>query len=216
MRINELRNMLGITQSEFAARYNIPLRTVQNWETGKRIPPTYIIELLETRIKSDLINRKTIKLPKYSKIKKNLPKRNDYIGGLAWLRAVQGCLGNSVVFALDEALMCQGNFLGRSDEYIVWVYGDNSLLEYNGVVVLGDEINPQNVIEKNGLLFTTFNRTIIDAFANENILDMQGITEALAKYYSDNGNSFDGLFITPEYQNRFEQLKEDALDYYCY
>ena len=32
MNIREMRTRLGDTQSEFAARYNIPFRTVQNWE----------------------------------------------------------------------------------------------------------------------------------------------------------------------------------------
>ncbi|MGN0779137.1 MAG: phage minor head protein [Aristaeellaceae bacterium] len=36
MRIRELRTQLGITQSEFAARYSIPFRTVQNWEAEVR------------------------------------------------------------------------------------------------------------------------------------------------------------------------------------
>ena len=39
MIIRELRSKLGDTQSEFASRYGIPFRTVQNWETGLRKPP---------------------------------------------------------------------------------------------------------------------------------------------------------------------------------
>ena len=31
MDIREMRRRLGDTQSEFAARYDIPFRTVQNW-----------------------------------------------------------------------------------------------------------------------------------------------------------------------------------------
>ena len=36
MNIREIRTKLGDTQSEFATRYHIPFRTVQNWETGQR------------------------------------------------------------------------------------------------------------------------------------------------------------------------------------
>lgn len=214
MNIRSLRLQLGITQSEFALRYNIPFRTVQNWETGLRNPPQYITELLESRIMSDLINRKTITLPEYNPQKKNLPQRTDFIGAISWLKAVRDCLGDSVVFALDEALMCQGNFGGRSDEYIVWVYGDNSVSDYNGVVLLGNKISSYNVKEKNGLYYTDFNRTISDAFANESILDMQGITEALSRYYYKSGNSFEGISVAPEYQERFENLASEAIDYY--
>ncbi len=214
MNIRELRIQLGDTQSEFAQRYNIPFRTIQNWEAGVRKPPEYITQLLEARIMADLINRKTALLPKYDAQKKNLPKRSDYVGSISWLKAVQECLGESVVFALDEALMCQGNFGGRSDEYIVWIYGDDSALRYNGVVVLGNQISPYSINEKNGLKFTDFNRTLSDAFANENILDMQGITEAVSKYYYRQGNSFDGISVSPEYQERFERLAHDAIEYY--
>ena len=94
-------------------------------------------------------------------------------------QAVRDCIGEPVVFALDKALMCQGNFGGRSDEYIVWVYGNDSVTKFNGVVVLGNHIGAQNIKNRNGLLYTDFNRTLYDALANENILDMQGITEEM-------------------------------------
>lgn len=215
MNIREMRTRLGDTQSEFAARYNIPFRTVQNWETGTRKPPEYIMDLLEHRTKEDLLNRKTLSLPKYDPQKRDLPKRSDYIGAISWLKAVRDCIGESVVFALDEALMCQGNFGGRSDEYVVWVYGNDSLTRFNGVVVLGNHISPHNVKNRNGLQYTDFNRTVYDAFANEAILDMQGITEAVSKYYYSNGDSFDGIFIAPEYQDRFEMLANEAIEYYA-
>lgn len=38
MDIREMRTRLGETQSEFAERYHIPFRTIQNWETGVRVP----------------------------------------------------------------------------------------------------------------------------------------------------------------------------------
>ena len=214
MDIREMRKLLGNTQSEFAARYNIPFRTIQNWETGKRTPPEYIINLLEHRVREDLINRKTVVLPRYDPEKQDLPKRSDFIGSLSWLRALKECLGEPIVFALDEALMCQGSFGGHSDEYLVWVYGSDSLTRFNGVVVLGNQISSYYVEEKNGLKYTNFNRTISDALANESILDMQGITEAVSRYYSSNGDTFDGLFVAPEYQAEFERLAEDAKNYY--
>ena len=213
MNIREMRGRLGDTQSEFAARYNIPFRTVQNWETGLRKPPEYIIDLLESRIREDLVNRKTSVLPRYDKSKTDLPKRSDFVGALSWLTAVRDRLGD-VVFALDEALMCEGRFGGRSDEYIVWVYGDDIVSRFNGVVVLGNRISPYSVREKNGLRYTDFNRTLSDALANESILDMQGITEAISKYYYSNNESMSGLSIVPEYQERFEKLAAEAIEYY--
>ena len=209
-----MRTRLGDTQSEFAARYHIPFRTVQNWETGLRKPPEYILDLLEIRIREDLVNRKTAVLPKYDPRKSDLPKRSDYVGALLWLKAVRERLGENVVFALDEALMCQGSFGGRNDEFIVWVYGDDAVSRFNGVVVLGNRVSPYSVAEKNGLRFTDFNRTLSDALANEAILDMQGITEAVSRYYYSNNESFTGLAIAPGYQDRFDALASEAIDYY--
>ena len=214
MTIREMRASLGNTQGEFAARYNIPFRTVQNWEAGVRNPPEYIMDLLECRVRADLVNRRTAALPKYNPQKRDLPKRHDYFGAIAWLKAVNECLGNNIVFALDEALMCQGYFGGRSNEYLVWVYGDDAVTQFNGVVVLGNQVSPHNIKERNGLLYTDFNRTLSDALANEAILDMQGITEAISKYYYRNGESFDGLAVAPEYQEKFDRLAEEAIDYY--
>lgn len=214
MDIRGMRMQLGDTQSEFAARYQIPFRTVQNWEAGVRKPPEYMANLLEQRIREDLINRKTRTLPRFDPQKQNLPKRSDFVGATSWLRAVRDCIGQPIVFALDEALMCQGSFGGRSDEYLVWVYGADSVTRFNGIAVLGNQISPLDVQKKNGLAFTSFNRTLSDALANESILDMQGITEAVSRYYYTHGDSFEGIFVPPEYQRQFERLAQDAVEYY--
>lgn len=215
MTIKEMRQQLGDTQHEFSERYQIPFRTIQNWESGSRTPPEYVVALLENRVCADKINRRTAKLPKRDPNKLELPKRSDFIGAKSWLRAVTAVLGKDTVFALDEALMCYGRFLGRTDEFIVWVYGDDSLTRYNGVTVLGNEINPHDVVEAGGLRYTTFNRTLEDAIANESLLDMQGITEALSNYYFAHNESFEGLTLAPEYQEAFARIAEDAVNYYA-
>ena len=214
MLIRDMRVLLGDTQNGFAARYRIPLRTVQNWEAGIRTPPAYVLSLLENRIREDLVNRKTALLPVYDPKKPDLPKRGDYIGARSWLKAIRNCFQENIVFALDDALMCQGFFGGHSDEYLIWIYGNNDAVRYNGVVVLSNHISPRCVREENGLMFTDFNRTLSDALANESILDMQGITEALSKYYFSNNESLEGVFVAPEYQERFDLLVNEAIDYY--
>ena len=42
----KVREISGLSQEKFATEYNIPLRTVENWETGTRNPTKYILELL--------------------------------------------------------------------------------------------------------------------------------------------------------------------------
>lgn len=45
--INEIREYLNITRNEFSRLYHIPVRTLEDWESGKRLPPAYLVELLE-------------------------------------------------------------------------------------------------------------------------------------------------------------------------
>ena len=216
MTVREMRARLNDTQAEFARRYGIPFRTVQNWESDVRTPPQYVLDLLESRVKADLANRRTVSLPKADAKKASLPKRRDFFYATEWLLEVQNRLNEPVVFALDEALMCQGNFLGHNDESILWVYGSDDLARFNGIVVLGNKISPYCVVEEDGLQFTDFNRTLADALANEPILDMQGITEALSYYYFKHGESFAGISVPPEFQDAFEQLANEAITYYDY
>lgn len=53
MTIKEIRSLTGLSQTEFGNKYNIPMRTIQNWETGQRKCPAYVEELLEFRVKHD-------------------------------------------------------------------------------------------------------------------------------------------------------------------
>ncbi len=214
MDIREMRRILGDTQNEFSMRYHIPIRTIQDWEYGIQQPPEYMMALLEEKVSRDIINRKTIVLPKYDSNKLDLPKNSSYLYASDWLHAVENCMNEPVVFALDEAMMCQGSFLGRNEEYLVWVYGSDSLTRFNGVIILGNAIDSQYVEEAHGIRFTNFNRTLNDAITNEDILDMQGITEALSWYYYTHDKSFDGLYIPIDQQERFKSLAVDAIEYH--
>lgn len=51
--IKELRAKTGLTQKDFSERLNIPKRTIEDWETGKRVPPPYVVELIAFRIEHD-------------------------------------------------------------------------------------------------------------------------------------------------------------------
>lgn len=51
-----IRKMLGVSRAEFSRRYNIPLRTLEAWDAGQRIPPEYVITLLERAVKEDMKN----------------------------------------------------------------------------------------------------------------------------------------------------------------
>ena len=55
MEIKEVRKALGLSLKKFSERYKIPLRTLENWEGYKNTPPDYVLELLEYKIKNDLV-----------------------------------------------------------------------------------------------------------------------------------------------------------------
>ena len=46
MTFNELRKATRYSLKEFSDYYNIPYRTIHNWDSGKREPPGYVIELM--------------------------------------------------------------------------------------------------------------------------------------------------------------------------
>ena len=42
MKVSEIRAMTGLSQSKFAALFGISVRTVQDWEQERRLPPPYV------------------------------------------------------------------------------------------------------------------------------------------------------------------------------
>lgn len=51
--IKELREQSGMSQSQFSNFFNIPIRTIQDWEQERRTPPPYVVELIEYKIKKE-------------------------------------------------------------------------------------------------------------------------------------------------------------------
>lgn len=52
--IRELRLITGLTQTKFGELYDIPMRTIQNWELGVTTPPPYVVNLLRRAVKEDI------------------------------------------------------------------------------------------------------------------------------------------------------------------
>ena len=53
MTIKQLREASGMTQKAFAEYFRIPKRTVENWEGKKRECPSYLLELMEYKLKKE-------------------------------------------------------------------------------------------------------------------------------------------------------------------
>lgn len=44
--IKDARLNAGLTQAKMSEVFEIPKRTIENWETGKRNPPAYVEKLI--------------------------------------------------------------------------------------------------------------------------------------------------------------------------
>ena len=51
MTISEMRERLKVSRAEFSRRYNIPIRTLESWESEVRTPPEYVLQLLEESVR---------------------------------------------------------------------------------------------------------------------------------------------------------------------
>ena len=60
-RMKKLRKSTSLTQKDFASKYNIPLKTLQNWEAHddnneSRHCPSYVFDLLKRAVEYDFPN----------------------------------------------------------------------------------------------------------------------------------------------------------------
>lgn len=58
-RIRGLRENIGMSRKEFSEHTGIPVRTLEDWEAGRRTPPEYIPRLIAYQLKYEELMRKT-------------------------------------------------------------------------------------------------------------------------------------------------------------
>ena len=56
--IKELRESIGLSRKEFSTHVGIPVRTLEDWEAGRRTPPEYIPRLIAYQLKYEELLRK--------------------------------------------------------------------------------------------------------------------------------------------------------------
>lgn len=59
MKVSEIRAMTGLSQSKFAALFDIPVRTVQDWEQERRLPPPYVPGMMLKILKYEYFNKES-------------------------------------------------------------------------------------------------------------------------------------------------------------
>ena len=57
-KITELRESVSENRYEFSKHLGIPVRTLEDWEAGRRTPPEYIPRLIEYQLKYEKLVKK--------------------------------------------------------------------------------------------------------------------------------------------------------------
>ena len=53
MTFREIRKAAGMTQKQIAAYFGIPIRTVEDWDAGKASCATYLLDLIEYKLRRE-------------------------------------------------------------------------------------------------------------------------------------------------------------------
>lgn len=51
--IKDICEMYQLSQTALAKRFGIPLRTVQDWHAGRRVPPEYVVNMMDELLEKD-------------------------------------------------------------------------------------------------------------------------------------------------------------------
>ena len=144
---------------------------------------------------------------------------NSYMGRRRWFRSVLA--GQRVVLCRTSALECLWLFSGYNQEDVIDVYALEPGKYENINYIIVDTFDGMDVIDFGGIICTSVNQTINDmlhlySVGHEKSLDEQSLVESLASYYYSNNESFKGLKIRSENMERFNILREWAVEYYDY
>ena len=110
MELHMLRKEIGLNRREFATEYGIPLRTVEDWEHGKRKMPPYLLRLLAYKVKLDALS-KTVEEKKSTGASQNV---------------------NVICDVDDKKVVLINDVRFKSRRTIAWSEVENYLKEYIG------------------------------------------------------------------------------------
>jgi DNA-binding transcriptional regulator YiaG len=52
MTIKEARESIGMSRAEMSRVFEIPIRTLEEWDAGRRLPPPYVEKLIVEKLMS--------------------------------------------------------------------------------------------------------------------------------------------------------------------
>ena len=119
--IKELRESTGMSRKEFSVHTGIPVRTLEDWEAGRRTPPDYVPRLLAYQIKIEEIFA--------GKVKRNVSVILDADGNKI-------VVINDIVFKGKRSISWE-----EVEKYLNRYVGDiYSIAEDNEIIYIGSEL----------------------------------------------------------------------------
>ena len=138
--------------------------------------------------------------------------RGEFITARAWHRAVVG--SKDMILRRTSALEHLQLFSGYVNEKNIDVYA-RQRGEYDNVnYFVVDSFDGIDYVRFGDVLCTSVNQTFNDMLSSFGNIDEQSLVEGLSKYYFTHGMSFNTLTIKPENMERFNSIKDWAVEYY--
>ena len=138
--------------------------------------------------------------------------RNEFLTTRSWHRAIVG--GKNMILRCTSALEYLELFGGYMREKQIDVYARQHGGYENINYYITDTFDNIDYINFGDVLCTSINQTFNDMLHDFDNIDEQSLIEGLSKYYYTNNNSFEGLNIKPENMERFNSIKDWAIEYY--
>ena len=144
-------------------------------------------------------------------VKMNTQRSSNYTSHRKWFEDV---ITEDIVLCKTSALECLGRFQGWLDEGIIDAYSETQGKYDNIRYHIVENLNYIDTQTIGKVRCTTFDQTINDMLSDIESEDAQPLIEALADYYFENNESFDGLNIKEYLIPEFNQISIYAVEYY--
>ena len=138
--------------------------------------------------------------------------RNEFLTTRAWHTAVVG--DEDVILRHTSALEHLQLFGGYVRERTIDVYARQPGPYDNINYCVVDTFDGIDTVRFGNILCTSVSQTLNDMLSDFDNIDEQSLVEGLSRYYYTHGKSFDGLSIQPENMERFNSIKDWAIEYY--
>ena len=140
------------------------------------------------------------------------PTSNQYPTIRDWHRSLIGGTGMILrrTSAMEHLQYFAGYWHGRNIDVYARERGQYENINYHVV----DCFEGIDFVRMGNVLCTSFSQTVNDMLADLDIIDEQPLVEGLARFYYSNGKSFDGLYIRPENMERFNSVRDWAVEYF--